>query len=752
MTIKKFLAAALVLLCAARAAAVPADPTPAIVAQPDGSQLTITLQGDEFYHFTTTADGYTVVKNSNGYYYATLDANGALTASSTVAHDAAQRTAAEQALLNKLGKRLVASDAATTASARRAAMQGPSQKIKTIDYAAFKGLVVLVNYQDVKFTRSDLAEFYNNMLNTRNYTGYTNEDGTTNPYGKCTGSVRDYYYDNSMGKFDPQFDIVGPVTIDCNSTEMYGTSSTARSNLATALEKLDSAKSIDFSKYDTDNDGVVDMVYFIVAGHGANVTGNNSDLLWPHKWQFPSLYLGGKRIYKYACSTELNGAESTNVLDGIGTICHEFSHVLGLPDVYDTDYEKSGGLSHHPGPWDLMANGCYLNRSRTPAGYSAWERYTLGFMTPKRINGELECELNPILQSNEAYILPTPDSREYFTLENRQFSKWDYYLPGHGLLVIRVDSTESWSSGVNINPAHNHYELLRAGNSLDNGSASDTYPGTQLVTMISNFTTPNLRQWNGTANEYLITDIAETNGVITFKTKNANDIKSYIETFENMPVTTVSQKGVEGEWATWNFTRSQVVATDSTKCSGSHSVAMQIPGVIETTTPLETNAIMVGIDVYNTSSTLAKFILEYKDEADSVWMRHSTIAEAPADSVTSIKWALNKSGKLLFRIQTFAGPKNGKVWVDNVSVYGSAIPAGIDGVAADSDKSLTVGHTGLAINVAGAKAGSRISLYGVGGSIVATATANDQGQASLEAPQRGFYVVSDGTHATKVAL
>ncbi len=748
---RNLLLSALCLLCVIKAAAVPADPTPAVITQPDGTQLTIVLHGDEFYSFTTTADGYTVVKDSRGYYtYAALDTDGTLTATQTVARNEQQRTPADHAMLATLGKGLTDRQAVTASRAKRAAMQSPA-KITTIDYSAFRGLVVLVNFQDVKFTRTDVLDHYNKMINQRNYTGYTNEDGSANRYGNFTGSVRDYYYDNSMGKFDPLFDIVGPVTVDYNSTDMNGSSSTARSILASALQNLQS--SIDFSKYDTDNNGVVDMVYFIVAGHGSNVSGNNSGLLWPHKWQFPNLFLGGKWVSKYACSTELCSGENSSILDGIGTICHEFSHVLGLPDLYDTNY-ATDGQSHHPGQWDVMASGGYLNNSRTPAGYSAWERYTLGFMNPKRITSEMSVKLNPLNTSNEAYILPSLDSREYFMLENRQWTKWDYYLPGHGMVVARVDSTESWAYGVNTNIAHNHYELLRAGGATSGDNANDSYPGTSGVTMISNFTVPSLCQWNGTGNEYYIDNITENSSIITFNVIKENTLQSYIETFEDMPVTTGTQTGVQGKFAKWDFTRCQVSALDSTKCDGKQGVAMAIPSIMATTTPLTINAHMAGIDVYNTSSSTAKFLLEYKDEADSVWARHSTVAEASGLQKTTIRWNLKKTtGRMLFRVTAYAGPKSGKVYVDNFSIFGSE-PSGVNDVIADGTQreKLTVTRNGLTVTASGLETGSIVTLYGTSGQKVATASADANGHATIEAPCHGFYVMTCGSRSAKIAL
>ena len=378
---------ALLLICLMaifRASAVPAYPYPVVVTQPDGTTLEIQGHGDEFYHFTTTVDGYTVVKNDAGYYvYAQLQ-NNRLAPTDRIARNQMERTANDITFLESTGKMLV--EKASSEGARKARRQVATKGSDSY-YKNFRGLVILINFTDRKFTRSDALTHYNRMFNEVNYTGYKNEDGTSNRYGSLfIGGVRDYFYQNSMGKFAPQFDVVGPVQVDMKSTDVLGTDS-AYVVFAQAIDKL--RATVNFSKYDADGDGVVDMMYFIVAGYGANYSGNNEAYLWPHKWSLEYVGLpkyNGKRMGKYACSVELYGWESNyqTILDGIGTICHEFSHVLGLPDEYDTDYAV-GGQSHDPGEWSVMAGGSYAKFGRLPVGYSAFQRYASGFLTPKVI-------------------------------------------------------------------------------------------------------------------------------------------------------------------------------------------------------------------------------------------------------------------------------------------------------------------------------------------------------------------------------
>ena len=202
------------------------------------------------------------------------------------------------------------------------------------------------------------SDFYDALVNTHDFTGYTNGSS----FVSMTGSVRDYFYDNSNHIFDPSFDIVGPVDVNLSCTYPQ---STANSDQLFHAVLAAADPLVDFSKYDSDHDGYVDMVFFLVAGFSASYGGNNENYLWPHMYY---LYYApprdGKRFGLYACSTEFSGWEGYGPryydIGGIGTFCHEFGHVLGLPDLYDTDYSGSGGESNDPGEWDVMAEARVL--------------------------------------------------------------------------------------------------------------------------------------------------------------------------------------------------------------------------------------------------------------------------------------------------------------------------------------------------------------------------------------------------------
>lgn len=511
------------------ASAVPACPEPAVVTNADGTKLTIQLHGDEFYDFTTTADGYTVIKTPSGNYEYAKQLNGQLVATGIIAHDFGMRTSAEIALTSTTPKYLV--DKAETKAKRTKAimLNNINNKHKKVSaMTGFKGLVILVSYNDKDFHMANPQSFYNHLINDRNYTGYNSdpEYSTDNPlfskWGNYTGSVRDYFYDNSMGQFDPQFDVVGPIKVNYSMTQ--GRKSSALIFLS-AVSKLSSDYGINYWDYDYDGDGCVDLIYFIVAGFGSNYTGNNSNYLWPYATHLTNP-LTGKKIMRVACSTEYYGWEDGNNYypDGIGTICHEFSHCLGVRDLYDTDYEENGS-SNDPGIWDIMASGSYLNSGRTPAGYSLYDRYAMGFTQPQVINKLGAYTLEPLGESNSGFIIQSPNAQEKFFLENRQkLSKWDAYLPGTGMLVCRMDSSDAtvWNDNkINCDSTHNYYEILRAGGVASISSSSDPFPGTNAITFIAgnNKTTPNLRTWDGKDCDVCIRDISENSGNITFNLK-----------------------------------------------------------------------------------------------------------------------------------------------------------------------------------------------------------------------------------------
>ncbi len=538
---KKFLATiVMVWLAVLSASAIPANPAPFVVQQPDGTSLTLRLVGDEFYHFTTTADGYTVVQDADGAYCYAREQADTLASTHVLAHDAASRQAAELQLLQAIPKRVVSKRGIEQAAQRRKARNRALKigQARRAPLSTYKGLVVLVDYKDVKFSRDDADSLHRNMMNQPGFAGYEVPDSSTDTHGRdFIGSVHDYFSDNSNGQFSTSFDVVGPVQSRYSST--YVKAATNRLTLfSDALTKADDL--VDFADYDGDGDGVVDMIYFVVAGHGSNFGGNDSNLLWPHAGELFQYFmmtgdtrpieLDGVVMGRYACSTELYGWQAipaSVMIDGIGTICHEFSHVLGLPDLYDTDYTGSGGTADHPDKWNIMASGSYLCYARVPAGWSSYERLAGGYIAPAELAADSTWTLGSLQGTNQAAVLRSPTSGDFFLLENRQPERWDTYLPGHGMLVWHVDSTdvEAWERNrVNADPAAQGFALLRAGGGTG-ATDADPFPGTAGVMQLTNATSPSLVNNRGEASAIEITGIAEDGGLVTFTTTAATALE-----------------------------------------------------------------------------------------------------------------------------------------------------------------------------------------------------------------------------------
>ena len=661
------------------ARAVPADPTPAIVTQPDGTTLTLVLHGDEFMNYLTTSDGYTVVKNKAGYYtYARIDGND-LVASNCIARD--NRTAADRAYLAGVPKGLTSP---AMVQRGKKMLNHRNDLLRGIghgghmDYDKFRGLIILINYTDRVFddyvpSNYTPIDFYEAMVNSHDYQGYTL------PYGtkvEAIGSVRDYYYDNSFHQFDPHFDILGPVDVPYACTDAHQFK--CDSIFFAALEALD--PEVDFSQYDTDEDGTADMVFFLVAGHGSDVTANNRDYLWPHMKNFEnSPVLDGVNFRLYACSTNMTGEEDEyrinyNNVAGIGTFCHEFSHVLGLPDLYDADSDGSGGVnSKHPMTWSVMASGFRSNSGRNPAGYSLFERYALGFAQPTLIDSVGTVSVPALEKTNTGYRMNTANENEYFLIENRQRIKWDKNLAGPGMLIWRIDSTnvDVWENNlVNSNPNRMYCELLRAKFSGISDSYNDPFPGVANVTSITNISEPSLRTWDGKMSKYAFVNIAQADSIITFDMIIDNS-KISIEDFEMMPVgATLNERGVEGLYAHWDFYNCAVV--DTAQVTEGHAVAMRNGSYFNTAENLNKIPKILRFKIYNPTSTAVDIWPQYSVNNGSTW---KSLDEYPynfyvraGETATATVTTLPTNVPIMLRIKENSGSSSEYCYIDDIEI------------------------------------------------------------------------------------
>lgn len=513
--------------------AIPAYPKPLKVKQADGSWLTIQMRGDEHGHYVLTSDGIPVVFNARQRNYEYADwKDGKVQASGIKAAEASERTAKVKAFVKSQDKSAILESfkrarlqqlQQTLSSRRNVSLKASSnpQKEKLNNFPTIgevHSLVILVQFADTKFSTvgSDAHQFFNNMLNEP---GFTYSNG-------ANGSARDFYLNSSNGRFQPKFDVIGPVTLP-EKYSYYGANKGSSVDNPVRLEEFVreactlADPSVDFSQYDHNQDGFIDNIYFFYAGKGEADSGDGN-AIWPHSAYYSdmakdaglsetSLKLNGVEVGNYTCSNEINGTLITPQPAGIGTFVHEFGHVLGLADHYDVNY---GITTFAPGSFDTMAQASYNNNGNTPAAFSAYERACLGWLDLTVLkNGVDTLNVLPDLNdSNKAYMVPVggTNDQEYFIMENRQQKGWDAFIPGHGMLLWHIDyDAKAWEKNeLNITGTHQRLDIVEADNKLtDNTRAGDPFPGT------SNVTQCNLTSWAG-GKVMSLDDIEEKDGVI----------------------------------------------------------------------------------------------------------------------------------------------------------------------------------------------------------------------------------------------
>ena len=377
-----------------------------------------------------------------------------------------------------------------------------------------KGVVLLVEFSDNSFTEGHDQTLFREMMNQKGF----------NKFG-ATGSARDYFVDQSMGKFNPDFDVFGPVKLSktmkyYGANDHNGQDSHPGDMVKEACEYAAAEMGVDFSQYDYNNDGTVDFVYVIYAGY-AESYGASSNTIWPHASALESLgvhcSVSGKNVSRYACSSELKYI-SGKTLEGIGTFCHEFGHVLGLPDLYNTRSQGSIQL----GSWDVMDQGNYNNESHTPPAYSAFERNSLGWMELTELDTPAdEINLDELTENNVAFRISTADENEFFILENRQQKGWDAYQASKGLMITHIAYDKSAWDGNCVNSGIiPRVDMEEADGIQSSGSTEgDLFPfnGNDMFT---DYSSPSSLSWNNVPTEKGVTNIRVEEGVVKFKFMN----------------------------------------------------------------------------------------------------------------------------------------------------------------------------------------------------------------------------------------
>ena len=606
--------------------------------QPDGSTVEVRLVGDERFHVFETADGYILQKDVLGY-YAYADESGE--SSGIYARNAHERSSSDAQFLAKLDpdaifKKLLAEapdedllDYGLPKFAYPRIQRLPTPNLK-LTKGDIRGIVVLVQFSDVKFASADPNATFRDFLNKEGY----NENHNV-------GSVRDFFITNSMGEFRPTFDVYGPITVP-GTREYYGGKSQsdrnyngAREAFKQAVDTLMKRGEVDFSKYDNDSDKVVDFIYFIYAGIGASSSGV-IETIWPHAGYIGNKSVGnGLRLNRYACSNEISGSaykvdNHTTKMNGIATFAHEFSHVLGLPDLYDLGGKNPRKVPHS---WDLMSNGSYNCPSNSdnikscaPPLYSAFERMSVGWMAaPIELNVNGPVRLVKI-DSNVAYSVTNPENpNEMFLLEYRTRKKWDSGQTNSGMLIWHIDYVASvWSNKtINNDGDHMHVDIEEAWPETSKyAAASDPFPGSKKVTEFNKFIF-----WNGRDMNIALSDITESadkeyvtfNVTMTVTSSSSEESSSSSELSSSSSVSSSSSIGQESSSS--EPVSSSAVASSSSEIELSSSAEFSSSSEISSSSQIESSS---SVTELSSSSAVSSSSSIEQESSSSEWILSSS--------------------------------------------------------------------------------------------------------------------------------
>ena len=384
-------------------------------------------------------------------------------------------------------------------------------------------LVVLASFSDLDFESEDPLDLWNTILNQPNY--------HESPFH---GSVHDYFYDQSYGKFDLQFDLHA-IKVNKEHAIYHSTREDDENAALLLLALADSLKDIvtDWAPYDWDEDGYIDQILVLFAGLGQN-DGGDSNTIWAHQ--------ASLTIYNHTPVT-VNSHEKDYIIDNygfipekgktcatFGTLCHEFGHCMTLPDFYF-------GNSSIVGDWDIMDNGNYNNKGYCPPNYSAHERLVLGWLDVKELTEPVSITNMPALGDEPVAYMIRNDAypNEYYILENRQQQGWDKHLPGSGLVIFHIDYDEdTWVYGVPNAYSDNRYTIIPANGMKYNGMNSGwAYPYGERDSLTNNsYPAATLRHAAPDGTKLMskpITNIRVNDGLVSFDFMGGNSSQTAIQ-------------------------------------------------------------------------------------------------------------------------------------------------------------------------------------------------------------------------------
>ena len=509
---------AIIILGICHVMASPAYPGLINFVQPDGSKIKIYLRGDERVKWAETEDGYSILFNDKGAYeYAVLDSQGDMVPSGKMAKIAAQRSNDDLTFLLNVPKHLRYSSSQVGMSKQIGNMMLKGGNLwKSFPTTGDRKLLcILIGFTDKPFVKTQ--EDFDNLFNQATYT-----------VNGAIGSVNKFFYESSYGQLNLKAIVKGPY-IASNTVAHYGANKETGSDLYPSelvTEAVNLANNdVNYGDFDNDGDGTVDGVYVIYAGYGEE-WGGSPDYINAHSWYIPTVVLDGMNINRYACSSELTGVSGSDIRE-IGASCHEFGHLLGARDYFDTDYEKNG---HYVGTgyWDLQGWGAWNNAGRTPAQPNAYTKcYVYNWATATVLTdpgSPITIQNSSAQKTGSFYRMNTTTDNEYFLFENRQQVGFDGALPGHGMLVYHVDGAfiAANSDDSTINDGSHQGMYIMAANSPEaNGvsilaestinTSGCTFSAANGKTSFTDETIPSSQSWASANTSKPLTNITENN-------------------------------------------------------------------------------------------------------------------------------------------------------------------------------------------------------------------------------------------------
>lgn len=523
--------------------AVPAYPEPFTAKQPDGSEFKVCLKGDEWINWSETVDGHPIIidKQTGFWEYAKIEPLIGLSPTGQIVGKELpvginKISAKELRPFRSPDVKRAGSSGGSFSSS------GPPQLAPLNILGTRKLLAILVNFTDRSLT--------------------TTEAGWASRIFTDTNSVKQYYSEVSYNQltiapaeetFNTASDGIVAVTLGYAHPDT-GAFVDQRNQQLTKDAIIAADSFVNFASFDTDGNGQITTnelhIMIIVAGFERAYVPYGTPSVWAHKWSIDGAVSApvadGKTVGGYPGGYtqfgELHGTELDNHQATIGVVIHELGHDMGtatvpvgLIDFYDTD-SSSNGI----GRWDSMAIGEWnviTQAGDTPAHFSAWCKWYLGWITPTQITVLTSGILFPQVEDAAGLdrgikqILDNPNgpemggTGEYFLLENRQKTGYDAALPGAGLLIWHIDETQS----SNANEARKLVDLEESDglNQLDNktnkGDAGDPYPGTSVNRAFNNTSNPNSKLYSGADTNLGVSNISDSAATMTADIINSID-------------------------------------------------------------------------------------------------------------------------------------------------------------------------------------------------------------------------------------